>query len=331
MDATFLGLLNAQINTLQQSETDAESNFIILETVKLLMDNLNVSEDNLSLYDKFGIRRLFASFGEVGKGVCTFFDEQRSFLDPQALNGSIGTTLKKTSDQIESILNAIKELEEKEDELLNKEEELRKLNDEYKKLADKTVSLREIAQKVSDSVIKSICEENSKLEEDIKSGEAKKAVAVSENIRLITVYEDLAAVLSEYATTAEHLETQITQTIEKHRSELERVYSNREKSIEVIKNEIETYIKEFNALDSTVRMYAETKRFYEFWLGENSVIVANMRKYGLDSIAQLSTAIEGVKSNVEAELAAYDAIIKKVINAEEDARKEIEKKQNKVV
>jgi chromosome segregation ATPase len=331
MDATFLGLLNSQINFLQQSETDAEGNFIIMETVKLLMDNLNLSDDTLSSYDKFGIRRLFASIGEVGKDVCTFFDEQKNILDPQALNGSIGKTLENTAGQIESTTKALKELGEKEAELLSREEELQKLREEYKQLSDKTVTLKEIAKKVSDSVIQSIGEENRKLEEDIKSGEKKKAVVEAENIRLKEVYEGIASVLSEYVTTAERLETQITEAIEKHRSELERIYATREKSIEEIKTEIETYVKDFNALDNSVREYVETKRFYELWLGDNSLIIANMRKYGLESIAQLSAVIEDVKSNVETELAAYDALIKKIIEDEEAARKEIEKKQNKTV
>jgi predicted aminopeptidase len=191
--------------------------------------------------------------------------------------------------------------------------------------------LKEIAKKVSDSVIQSIGEENRKLEEDIKSGEKKKAVVEAENIRLKEVYEGIASVLSEYVTTAERLETQITEAIEKHRSELERIYATREKSIEEIKTEIETYVKDFNALDNSVREYVETKRFYELWLGDNSLIIANMRKYGLESIAQLSAVIEDVKSNVETELAAYDALIKKIIEDEEAARKEIEKKQNKTV
>ena len=74
MDATFLGLLQSQINSLQESESDFNSNIIILETIKLMLHNVDLSSEILSQADKFGMRRLFAAYGEVGKQVCSFYD-----------------------------------------------------------------------------------------------------------------------------------------------------------------------------------------------------------------------------------------------------------------
>lgn len=72
MDATFIGLLQSQISSLQESESNSGSNIIVLETIKLLLRNVDLSSETLSQYDKFGMRRLFAAYGEVGKQVCSF-------------------------------------------------------------------------------------------------------------------------------------------------------------------------------------------------------------------------------------------------------------------
>ena len=45
MDATFIGLLQSQINSLQESEANSDSNIIILETIKLLLRNVDLSAD----------------------------------------------------------------------------------------------------------------------------------------------------------------------------------------------------------------------------------------------------------------------------------------------
>lgn len=41
MDATFIGLLQSQIGSLQESESNSDSNIIILETIKLLIRNID--------------------------------------------------------------------------------------------------------------------------------------------------------------------------------------------------------------------------------------------------------------------------------------------------
>lgn len=109
------------------------------------------------------------------------------------------------------------------------------------------------------------------------------------------------------------------------------MYKDRSLSLEEIKAEIEKFIKDFEMLDASVLEYMPVKAFYESWLGENSMIVDKMRKYGLESLEQLAEALIKAKENVEYELSAYDAILRKVVEQEEAAREAIEKKQNKVV
>ena len=180
MDATFIGLLQSQISSLQESESNSDSNIIILETIKLLLRNIDLSSDALSQYDKFGMRRLFAAYSEVGKQVCSFYDGSKPCLDPAALNGSIGKTITETAVQIEATTTAFDEMTIKEAELLKKEEELRALDTKYKALQAKIAELKAIHDTVSDAVISSIEKENEQMEADIKKDKKRKETVADE-------------------------------------------------------------------------------------------------------------------------------------------------------
>lgn len=331
MDATFIGLLQSQISSLQESESNSDSNIIVLETIKLLLRNVDLSSETLSQYDKFGMRRLFAAYGEVGKQVCSFYDGSKSYLDPAALNGSIGKTITETEGQIETTTAAFDEMTIKESDLLKKEEELRALDSKYKALQTKTTELKAIYETVSDAVITAIEKENEQMEADIKKGKKRKESVDDENKKLRKLLSEVEKANTEVDDEQRRIKTNITAIIEKHHDEIEAIYTGSSKSLDEIKADIERYIREFETLDATVLEFAQTRAFYELWLGENSTIVETMRKYGLESIGQLADAINAAKANAEYELKAYDTVVKKIVTAEETAREAIEKKQNKIV
>lgn len=331
MDATFIGLLQSQINSLQESEAISDSNIIILETIKLLLRNVDLSADTLSLYDKFGMRRLFAAYGEVGKQVCTFYDGSKSYLDPAALQGSIGKTITETEGQIEATVVAFDEMSIKEADLLAKEDELKAIDAKYKVLQDKTTELRAIHETVSESVISTIEKENEQLEADIKKGTKHRETVADQNKKLRKLLSEVEEANTEIDDEQRRIKTNITAIIEKHHDEIQAIYVGSSKSLDEIKADIERYISEFESLDAAVLEYAKTRAFYSTWLGENSTIIETMRKYGLESIGQLADVINNAKANAEYELKAYDTVVKKVVTAEETAREAIAKKQNKVV
>ena len=331
MDATFIGLLQSQINSLQESEANSDSNIIILETIKLLLRNVDLSADTLSLYDKFGMRRLFAAYGEVGKQVCSFYDGSKSYLDPAALNGSIGKTITETEGQIEATTAAFDEMSTKEADLLAKEDELRAIDAKHKDLQGKTTELRAIHETVSEEVISAIEKENEQLEADIMKGKKRKETVADENKKLRKLLSEVEEANTEVDDEQHRIKTNVTAIIEKHHDEIQAIYMGSSKSLDEIKADIERYIREFESLDAAVLEYAKTRAFYETWLGENSTIIETMRKYGLESIGQLANAISNAKANAEYELKAYDTVVKKIVTAEETEREAIERKQNKIV
>lgn len=331
MDATFIGLLQSQINSLQESEANSDSNIIILETIKLLLRNVDLSADTLSLYDKFGMRRLFAAYGEVGKQVCSFYDGSKSYLDPAALNGSIGKTITETEGQIEATTAAFDEMSTKEADLLAKEDELRAIDAKHKDLQGKTTELRAIHETVSEEVISAIEKENEQLEADIMKGKKRKETVADENKKLRKLLSEVEEANTEVDDEQHRIKTNVIAIIEKHHDEIQAIYMGSSKSLDEIKADIERYIREFESLDAAVLEYAKTRAFYETWLGENSTIIETMRKYGLESIGQLADAISNAKANAEYELKAYDTVVKKIVTAEETAREAIERKQNKIV
>lgn len=331
MDATFLGLLQSQINSLQECESDSDRNLIMLETIKLILGNVELSAETLSQYDKFGMRRLFAAYGDVGKKVCAFYDGAKSSLDPAALNGSIGKTIEETQSQIVSTTAAFDEMSEKETDLLAKEDELRTIAAKYKSLSDKTAELKTIQDTVSDEIIANIESENAQLEADIKKSKKRKEAVEDENKKLRKLLSEVEASNTEIDDEQRKIKTNVTSIIEKHYEEIAAIYFGSSKSLDEIKTDIERYMREFETLDAAVMEYAKTRAFYETWLGENSDIIETMRKYGLESIAQLADAISSAKSNAEYELEAYDTVVRRIVTAEEAAREAIERKQNKIV
>ena len=263
--------------------------------------------------------------------MCSFYDDEKSLLDPSALNGSIGKTITATSVQITETTVAFDALADNESALLAKETELSALSEKHTALQKKVAELKEIQATVSEAVIDALKKENETLEDAIKKGKKKKESVDDENKRLRKLLSDVETANTEVDGEQRQIKTNIISIIDKNYDQIEAIYSGSGKSLEEIKADIQRFISEFEALDSSVAEYAKTRAFYESWLGENSTIISSMRKYGLESIPQLTDAINSAKANAEYELKAYDSIIKRVVDKEEAAREAIERKQNKIV
>ena len=143
MNETFWGLYEAQISALRNCTSPEDSNLIMLETAKLLVEYIDLSDGTIGQYDKFGIRKLFAAHNALGNSVLSFYEAEKSLLDPVALNGAIGQKLVSISDQITSTADAMTKLQEFEKELFAKEAELRALEKELEDWKRKVSQLRD--------------------------------------------------------------------------------------------------------------------------------------------------------------------------------------------
>lgn len=245
MNDTFWGLFSAQMDALKNAATPEESNTILLETAKLLVDSVDRSQGTLSCYDRFAIRKLFASYGTLGTAVCSFYEEAKPHLDPVAQVGTIGRKIENAVSQIHATECALKALTEQEQVLFTKEEELAALETELQAMQDKVNWLKNVEANAS--------------------------------------------------------------------------------------REIESYKKQFQQIDAAVQGYAEELVFWEAYLGEDSAIIDKMKAYGVNSIGDLLSGIDTLKTNIQQDLHALDVLIGKIVKDEELARNEILRKQNKMV
>ena len=130
MNETFWGLYEAQIAALKDCKSPEEANLIMLETAKFLVEHVDLSDSTMGLYDKFGIRKLFAAHNALGAAVTAFYDAKKDVLDPGARNGAIGQKITTLTEQIASTAAALQQLQELEKDLFAKEDELKALEKE---------------------------------------------------------------------------------------------------------------------------------------------------------------------------------------------------------
>ena len=245
MNETFWGLYEAQMSALRACSSPEESNMIMLETAKFLMENIDLSSATIAQYDKFGIRKLFAAHNALGGAVTSFYDSQKDKLDPAARSGAIGQKITTLTEQIDSTDKALKQLQELEKDLFAKEDELNTLKKE----------------------------------------------------------------LEDWQRKAKHLqETETTAAAE-----------------------IQKYKDQFEQLDAVISGHADEIAFWEAHLGEDSEIIRCMSVYGVSSLQDLLTSINKLRDSIQYDLKALDAVIGKVVKAEEAAKDAILKKQNKIV
>lgn len=142
MNETFWGLYEAQIAALKACQSSEDANLIMLETAKFLVEHVDISDSTMSLYDKFGIRKLFAAHNALGTSVTVFYNTKKDVLDPGARNGAIGQKIDTLTEQITSTAAALQKLQELEKDLFAKEDELKALEKELQDLQQKAEYLR---------------------------------------------------------------------------------------------------------------------------------------------------------------------------------------------
>ena len=217
----------------------------MLETAKFLVEHVDLSDSTMDMYDKFGVRKLFAAHNALGTAVTAFYEAKKDVLDPGARNGAIGQKITTLNEQIASTAAALQQLQELEKDLFAKEDELKALEKEMEGWQRKAKHLRET-----------------------------EATAAAE---------------------------------------------------------IQKYKDQFEQLDAIMAGYAEEVAFWEAHLGEDSEIVRCMSVYGISSLQDLLDNINKLRDGIQYDLKALDAVIGKVIKAEETAKDVIQKKQNKIV
>lgn len=168
MNETFWGLYESQISALRNCTSPEESNTIMLETAKFLVEHIDLTDTTMEQYDKFGMRKLFAAHNALGGAVTAFYEAVRDRLDPAAQNGAIGQKLSIVSEQITSTTEALQKLQESEKTLFAKENELLTLEKELESWKQKAAQLQDTEANAA-AEIQRYKEQFEKLDATIKS------------------------------------------------------------------------------------------------------------------------------------------------------------------
>jgi len=105
IDKNTIGLIETQIAEIKQS-SGKELNNLMLETVKLLLENVEASNELISSYDKFEIRELFAEYTSIGEKITGFFYETKDKLEPKALSEGLTKRIDMTTSKIKETKRA---------------------------------------------------------------------------------------------------------------------------------------------------------------------------------------------------------------------------------
>jgi len=138
---TFLGLLDTQIENVNNAPPGKNENECILQTIKLLMERLDCSDTVLSGYERLEMRKLFASFGAIGQAACDFYDSAKPHLDLAALQGEIGQKLENAKSEITRVSALIEDTRQANEKLLQQEEALAKKHSAYEELQQKLAEI----------------------------------------------------------------------------------------------------------------------------------------------------------------------------------------------
>lgn len=168
MNETFWGLYESQISALKNCASKEEANMVMIETAKFLVESMDLSDEVLTKYDKFGIRKLFAGYNSLGEAVTSFYESEKEYLDPAARNGAIGQKIASVTDKVGETSEELKKLQEAEKELLEKENQLVNLEKELSDWKDKVSHLRSVDANAEKEIL-NYKEAFEKLDESIKT------------------------------------------------------------------------------------------------------------------------------------------------------------------
>ena len=330
LDNNFWGLLESQIEALKNSE-DKDTNIVLLETAKLILANINVSPEIMQSYDKFDMRELFALYADVASHATGFFTANKSILDPAALAGSIGEKLSSAYDEIASTKKSLETIELTEKELLEKEDELMSLKKRYEDLSDKVSKLKSIRDTMTLEVLEEMSADIDSYQEEIeKSG--KKYERLSMEIKnLSSKLVDINDSLNKVSEDKEQLSCEIIDVINRHYETVKMLFEAYHMDVDKMMASIKDYQATYNRMEEEVSANASLLSEYEAYLGENSKIIESMKKYGVKSLSAVLDDIARIRKTIDDDLAAYDLIMKKIMFHEEEIRKELGRRQGKML
>lgn len=328
IDKTFWGLVETQLEALKNAD-GKEANTLLLETAKLLISQIDVSEKVITEYDKFDMRELFAAYSDFASETVSFYTANQDKLDPAALNGKLGQKLSSATAEVQAVSSALKSLKETEEELIRAETEFETMKKEYDSLLEKVSSLRAIRDTMTPAVLKTMKEEIDNLEAEIKKSSKEHGKLKKELDKVNDEYQEICKELSILADSKIEKCDQLVDVITRHFDTLRVLFENEQISAAEMLAKIAEYKELYKKLEESVSETSDVLALYELQMGENSKIVDSMKKYGVKSLASALDDIERIKKTIEEDIKAYDMILQKVLKGEEDIRKEIERRQGK--
>ena len=334
----YLGILDNHVQAIKEADSTKSSNEVLLETIKLLLDNLDYSNSALSGYDKMGMRELFSSFGKIAQSTCDFYQASKIKLDPVALTGEIGQRLERTTSKLSETIDLIEKIDRDNAELLKQESELEKKENIYRKKEEKISSLREKSRLYTDKSIEALDDENKKLEEEIEKNKPLRNELEDSIKKLedsIKKNEKLDAELSNTIVRLENKKREIEETIiskiEERRDEILEIFNAHSKDLNEIIDEIISYKKQYADLQ-------ESHKIFNLHFGENSQIANKLLEYEFsskilsvealrDEIPHFYNITKNELEKIERELKKFDNILKDIIVEQEKVKEKINELQ----
>lgn len=330
LDKNFWGLLESQTEALKNAD-NKDTNTVLLETAKLLLSYVDGSEELIKSYDKFEIRELFAAYADVASGAIDFFEANKMTLDPAALAGSIGKKLSSVSEEIATTKSNLETIQTTEKELLEKEDALSKIKNEYETLSNKIAELKAIRDTMTPAILEQMRSDIETYEKEIKRS-GKEYDKLSKELKSLTdEMTEISASLERASSDKERLGEEIIDIINKHYETLHLLFNAHNMDADKVVAQIREYQEIYARMENEVAQNAETLSAYEAYLGENSKIVESMKKYGVKSLESALEDISRIKKTIDEDLSAYDLILQKILLHEEDIKKELERRQGKMV
>lgn len=329
MNKTDIGLIETQIEAIKDAENIKEKNELILNTMKILLECVDYTDDTLSQYESLEMRKLFSSFCKVSTVTCNFFESTKNHLDPQALNGKLGTELENTTQEVIKTSKLIDEIETKDALLLQKREELFSIKNKYDELSREVEELKIVEQTVSADVIEylhntiiktqDIISENTATVEELKERLAEETQAKNDiDNTVVSLNNDL-----------NKIETNIIEKIDSNIELINSLYKERGQDIEMIKDRINHTITDFSNLNNRCQEFKEFYNECSIHFGENSEIFLKVKNMGYDSIKSYVDHINSLIDEIDRNLKKYDNLIREIIEVDEQEREELKRLQNK--
>jgi chromosome segregation ATPase len=329
MTKDHLGILENHVQAIKEANNAKSSNEVLLETIKLLLDNLDYSGTALYDYDKIGIRKLFSGFGKIAQSTCDFYKKSKTYLDPVALDGEIGQALERTTNKLTDTIALIEKIDRDSAELLKKEHDLEKKESTYRNKEEKMASLREKSRLYTDETIKALDDTKKELEEEIKRNKPIKAEledSIKENGELSA---ELASTIVRLNNEKNEIEENIIDIINKRREKIEEIFVSQSKDLNKIITEIENYKRQSVEMDKRIEEIKEPLETYRLHYGENSRIIKKINEYGISSLDDFIKDSHYLENAIREKLAEFDSRIRDIIEFQEKANEDIKGLQNK--